>query len=1173
MRAKLFSSFLVILALVLQTIAPSAFLLQDVFAASSVVIFGSGFEDSEGGAGFGKWSRQDVKWTQAGVPSHAGSKKAIASGSTEDIPNILGKRLSTEGYENISLSFLYQIADGNHFEKGDNVKVEWTPDGINWYTLKTFIDGDESDIWNDWSADLPIEANDNEQFRIRFVATLNQSSDVFYLDSVNVRGTKIEKTYICHDNGGDHPFDHFNVISVNSNGWNDHGEHQNDFAYSGEVDENGKPTTKGLNWWCGDHIPNEPDPEPAICVPGLELIKNGDFETPSVTHISNWDIFNNGAAGLEWLVAWMSPGSTRYPDPLTGAWIPDVAKLEFHKDAFWSSRTGEQFAELDGDWDGPNGANLPPPGEPASVKISQIIPTVPGKEYQVKFSFSPRPGTDASQNMLGVFWNGIAATSTLSLDGSTNTDTMWKDYMLILVATSSMAEILFADLGTPDSLGTFLDNVSVECLEDCVETSGMISSGIDTLVTNVVTDLGDPDTTSDYQALEVSDVTSIQALGPGVWGALTSDPLAKWIWSEDPVTDWETDKWVTFEKDFTVTGTQTTATLEIATDNSYEVWVNGSLVGSDSGEDNHSSIDTIDVSSSLLTGANKLTIRIKNWATPDLPAINNPGGLLYTLSWSGKDCDDGGNPGEPGKSTIYVEKFLDGEPADNNSDETFGIEIVLSTESATDVLNPDNDYLWTSNLLSNGLVSGDIFEDTSESKVLPHGNACVPGKYRVVGYTYGNTWAEAMNSAATSTTGYHLNGIDKDQYVIIWNETCPTSATISASKIICTDETDLPNWGAGSDSITANTAVDWLETHESCSLTQGWEFEWASDEELNPGDNTLGPVGSPWNLFGPTDTNGVVTASIDLTAPISNISLREVLKANYISFTGENTIDNVSAEMYCADDVLNYDNFELISNLEAGNTYHCVAWNVPTTTPPGDGGGSGGNNPFTLTITTSGDGEGEILGTGISCASALGGTGETGDCTETYATGTLVTLTSTPNSGSNFNIGWSTTLGDPGFCIASSTPCDVTINGDVTLNAHFTLDGTTSNGGETGGDGDGGGNDGGGGSTVTTSSGNGGGGGGGQSGSRGFPPFVLGAASSGGGNGGSGGGPKGQVLGAFTGLPDTGMGLINKNTQLSSLQFASNSGVNSVFGTVLVGMLALFTLNFFSIKVVRLHKR
>ena len=85
-------------------------------------------------------------------------------------------------------------------------------------------------------------------------------------------------------------------------------------------------------------------------------------------------------------------------------------------------------------------------------------------------------------------------------------------------------------------------------------------------------------------------------------------------------------------------------------------------------------------------------------------------------------------------------------------------------------------------------------------------------------------------------------------------------AKIVASKIVCDNESDLPNWGAGPD-ITSSTAQNYVGSHPGCRLESGWNFQWAYGSTSNPGDNT-GLAGAGWHTFGPTNSSGQATASI-----------------------------------------------------------------------------------------------------------------------------------------------------------------------------------------------------------------------------------------------------------------------------------------------------------------------
>ncbi|HEC30641.1 MAG TPA: hypothetical protein ENI66_01340, partial [Candidatus Yonathbacteria bacterium] len=94
-----------------------------------------------------------------------------------------------------------------------------------------------------------------------------------------------------------------------------------------------------------------------------------------------------------------------------------------------------------------------------------------------------------------------------------------------------------------------------------------------------------------------------------------------------------------------------------------------------------------------------------------------------------------------------------------------------------------------------------------------------------------------------------------DRTLVVLNQfdtpTPPKPITLSATKIICENEEDLPNWGAGGTDITATTAIDFVVANESCEIAPDWYFQWAPQGTLNPGDNTGEAVGD-WTTFSGT---------------------------------------------------------------------------------------------------------------------------------------------------------------------------------------------------------------------------------------------------------------------------------------------------------------------------------
>ena len=192
------------------------------------------------------------------------------------------------------------------------------------------------------------------------------------------------------------------------------------------------------------------------CCSDPEII-NGGFEQP-VLPPQSWNIFASGTPSLGWTVDWHG-GSTTYQ----GQTRPEPALLELHRHVSgWSPREGEQYAELDTDWDGPNGGLN---GEPASVKISQVVVSCPWRTYTLAFSWSPRPGH--ADNGLKVYWDGAEIFDSGIVSGVGNGKTDWHiETITGLTVTGVSTSIEFVETGTPDSLGMFLDAVSVQLVID-----------------------------------------------------------------------------------------------------------------------------------------------------------------------------------------------------------------------------------------------------------------------------------------------------------------------------------------------------------------------------------------------------------------------------------------------------------------------------------------------------------------------------------------------------------------------------------------------------------------------------------------------------------------------------------------------------------------------------------
>lgn len=178
------------------------------------------------------------------------------------------------------------------------------------------------------------------------------------------------------------------------------------------------------------------DDENPICNPEINLVSNGGFEAPVVTgNGGDWEIVPTLTSGLNWIAEYLSSN----PNP----------GLELQAGySGWTPYSGDQYAELDGN---------------ESTKIYQDIPTIVGATYSVDYAFSPRPGV--ASNMLSVGVDGVEI-DTQSADGSSLSNTAWLDDSVTFVATNTTTRVSFQNNDTSDSLGTFVDSVSVRCVEE-----------------------------------------------------------------------------------------------------------------------------------------------------------------------------------------------------------------------------------------------------------------------------------------------------------------------------------------------------------------------------------------------------------------------------------------------------------------------------------------------------------------------------------------------------------------------------------------------------------------------------------------------------------------------------------------------------------------------------------
>lgn len=158
--------------------------------------------------------------------------------------------------------------------------------------------------------------------------------------------------------------------------------------------------------------------------PTSNLLVNGGFES-TVVASGNW-VNVPAIAGWTWL---SGPG--------TG--------FEVRNDVVGSAQEGRNYIELD---------------TVGNSRIGQYLDNLSaGGRYDLSFWYAPREYQAASTNGIQVFWNGLQIGDTLTGLGGSQND--WTQHQYSVTAQAGRNLLSFASVGTSDSLGGNLDNVSL----------------------------------------------------------------------------------------------------------------------------------------------------------------------------------------------------------------------------------------------------------------------------------------------------------------------------------------------------------------------------------------------------------------------------------------------------------------------------------------------------------------------------------------------------------------------------------------------------------------------------------------------------------------------------------------------------------------------------------------
>ena len=176
------------------------------------------------------------------------------------------------------------------------------------------------------------------------------------------------------------------------------------------------------------------------------LIVNGDFEdNVGLTGSNNRGVF-----------ASVNGWST-----LSGAGI------EIQRNTVVAAQNGNQYVELDSN----NNSSM----------FQQLTGLAVGESYLLSFWYHARTNNGDNDNGLDVFWgNSTPGALQLSIANETvqSTNNLWVQKNLSLFATQSTMYLTFAATGLNNSLGGFIDNVSLTKSVSVSESSGLILFGL-----------------------------------------------------------------------------------------------------------------------------------------------------------------------------------------------------------------------------------------------------------------------------------------------------------------------------------------------------------------------------------------------------------------------------------------------------------------------------------------------------------------------------------------------------------------------------------------------------------------------------------------------------------------------------------------------------------------------
>ena len=491
---------------------------------------------------------------------------------------------------------------------------------------------------------------------------------------------------------------------------------------------------------------------------------------------------------------------------------------------YWQALNGERSIDLNGLAEG---------------SISQTFPTVIGATYDVTFDLSGNP--DSRSDVYDLLYSpplkdmSVSATGASSQDftfdtsvmGNSLSNMLWENHKYSFVATATSTTLTFAST-IPGAFGPALDNVLI------AETLPVITATCPQGTNQSPSPIG---TVTVDSASSTAVASSNNLLSGGTYLLVSS---GTWENTGKNSADSEyasTDSWSTYMDGYNIDP-------YFLGEGEFDLQVDGAFVNWGSYNPNH-------VYSSLYTGTgNPVNLMVFDGNSNPTPVVEPGwyGDNLGTLSVDIYSCN-------PANVSVHTIKYLDGvhATAENANSAVFPME---TTFNASNIGSYENVPF---TLDSNGwygdpayeasfsnAVAGSSYSDWEVTGGNVVGDSCESGQpYALVGYTTGVTLEESTKATPILTVPSFPN-LTSNEYVIVWNKTCPPIPTLKVHVLKYLD-------GQLATSATAN--------NYQFPMTATWKTA-----NLNGGVQTTGTYVLGNNHGGAPDQYGADTAVMNAPA-------------------------------------------------------------------------------------------------------------------------------------------------------------------------------------------------------------------------------------------------------------------------------------------------------------------